>query len=274
MGRRNASCSFCRKNYRDVGPLVEGPGDVYICGECIELCQSIIDQEKRRRGQGRQRADLPPPEVVRAALDQIVTVEDEAKDALVEAAQRQGPQRHVLLIGPSPSSKMLLVRALAHALRVPFAEGDGSSLVRPAGAEIEPLLYRLLGAVGLDAASAEHGVVYVDGVDDPTTQEHLQRLWEGPRRSPGNSLFEIDPTRPLFVCGGQFANLDGVIEQMGRHPEQSITAQALLRWGMPLALVSRFAFFVRADSLGEQMQARLVRCANLDWMAQGDGAEH
>src|SRR2546425_8680950 len=88
---RNAYCSFCRKSYRDVGPLVEGPGDVYICGECVELCQSIIDQEKRRRG--RSAGCVPPvptPEAIRKRLDQLVTGQDEAKGALVLAALRRG----------------------------------------------------------------------------------------------------------------------------------------------------------------------------------------
>src|SRR5437899_2261353 len=134
---RNAYCSFCRKNYREVGPLVEGPGDVYICGECIELCQSIIDQEKRRRS--RSAGGVPPvstSEAIRGRLDQLVTGQDEAKEALVLAAlcrgefSALGPQCHVLLIGPTRSSKVLLARALAHALEVPFAEGDLQALVR------------------------------------------------------------------------------------------------------------------------------------------------
>src|SRR4249919_2693088 len=68
---RNAFCSFCRKSYRDVGPLVEGPGDVYICGECIELCQSILDQEQKRRGAGKQLfTKIPTPREIVAQLDQ------------------------------------------------------------------------------------------------------------------------------------------------------------------------------------------------------------
>jgi ATP-dependent Clp protease ATP-binding subunit ClpX len=71
--KKNAFCSFCRKSYRDVGPLVEGPGDVYICGECIELCQSIIDQEKRRRGNSRTLlTHIPTPRQIKEKLDQYV----------------------------------------------------------------------------------------------------------------------------------------------------------------------------------------------------------
>src|SRR6476646_9182089 len=80
---RNAYCSFCRKSYREVGPLVEGPGDVYICGECIELCQSIIDQEKRRRGNTRPLfSHIPSPRTIKEKLDQYVVGQSRAKKVL------------------------------------------------------------------------------------------------------------------------------------------------------------------------------------------------
>src|SRR5688572_11778271 len=80
---RNAFCSFCRKSYRDVGPLVEGPGDVYICGECIELCQAIIDQEKRRRGTGKGTVtNIPSPRSIKDKLDQYVIGQNRAKKVL------------------------------------------------------------------------------------------------------------------------------------------------------------------------------------------------
>ena len=78
--KKNAYCSFCRKSYRDVGPLVEGPGDVYICGECIELCQSILDQERRRRGVPKTLfTDIPTPREIKVQLDQYVIDQDRAK---------------------------------------------------------------------------------------------------------------------------------------------------------------------------------------------------
>src|SRR6187200_2220986 len=81
--KKNAFCSFCRKSYRDVGPLVEGPGDVYICGECVELCQSIIDQEKRRRGVTRTvTSNIPSPRNIKEKLDQYVIGQSRAKKVL------------------------------------------------------------------------------------------------------------------------------------------------------------------------------------------------
>src|SRR4026208_2445915 len=81
--KKNAFCSFCRKSYRDVGPLVEGPGDVYICGECIELCQATIDQEKRRRGVSRGSVtNIPAPRSIKEKLDQYVIGQNRAKKVL------------------------------------------------------------------------------------------------------------------------------------------------------------------------------------------------
>src|SRR5215207_2612420 len=99
---RNAYCSFCRKSYRDVGPLVEGPGDVYICGECIELCQSIIDQEKRRRGTSKTPlSNIPSPRSIKEKLDQYVIGQQRAKRALSVAVHNHYKRLSIGEDGPS-----------------------------------------------------------------------------------------------------------------------------------------------------------------------------
>src|SRR5204862_6013968 len=141
---RNAYCSFCRKSYRDVGPLVEGPGDVYICGECIELCQSIIDQEKRRRNVSKSVVtNIPSPRSIKDKLDQYVIGQHRAKKVLsvavhnhykrlahadVGRAEVEIEKSNILLIGPTGSGKTLLARTLAKVLDVPFAIGDATTL--------------------------------------------------------------------------------------------------------------------------------------------------
>src|SRR5258707_7206459 len=139
---RNAYCSFCRKSYRDVGPLVEGPNDVYICGECVELCQSIIDQEKRRRGATKTLAtSIPTPRTIKEKLDQYVIGQSRAKKVLSVAVHNhykrlnQGElagdieidKSNILLIGPTGSGKTLLAQTLARVLDVPFAIGDATT---------------------------------------------------------------------------------------------------------------------------------------------------
>src|SRR5947209_17445196 len=94
---RNAYCSFCKKSFRDVGPLVEGPGEVYICGECVDLCQSIIDQEKRRRGTPKGKfSDIPSPRSIKEKLDQYVIGQQRAKKVLSVAVHNHYKRLSVL----------------------------------------------------------------------------------------------------------------------------------------------------------------------------------
>jgi ATP-dependent Clp protease ATP-binding subunit ClpX len=180
---RNAFCSFCRKSYRDVGPLVEGPGDVYICGECIELCQAIIDQEKRRRGTGKSGVtNIPSPRSIKDKLDQYVIGQNRAKKVLSVAVHNhykrlslgeeglhdvEVDKSNILLIGPTGSGKTLLARTLAKILDVPFAIGDATTLTEAGyvGEDVENLLLKLLHAADFDIEAAQLGIVYIDEVD-------------------------------------------------------------------------------------------------------------
>jgi len=180
--KRNAFCSFCRKSYRDVGPLVEGPGDVYICGECIDLCQSILEQEQKRRSPERQLfTKIPTPREIVAQLDEYVIGQQPAKKVLAVAVHNhykrlsmgwegstiEIEKSNIMLVGPTGSGKTLLARTLARILNVPFAIGDATTLTEAGyvGEDVENLLLKLLHSADFDLESAQRGVLYIDEID-------------------------------------------------------------------------------------------------------------
>ncbi|HEX5470356.1 MAG TPA: ATP-dependent Clp protease ATP-binding subunit ClpX [Lacipirellulaceae bacterium] len=180
--KKNAFCSFCRKSYRDVGPLVEGPGDVYICGECIELCQSILDQERKRRGSSKQLfTRIPSPREIMEQLNGYVIGQDAAKRVLSVAVHShykrlvaaeddsdvEIDKSNILLVGPTGCGKTLLARTLARSLNVPFAIGDATTLTEAGyvGEDVENLLLKLLHAADFDIEAAQRGILYIDEID-------------------------------------------------------------------------------------------------------------
>lgn len=182
-GRRVTTCSFCGKTSREVGPMVEGPNDVYVCSNCTELCQNIFKQERRRVSTGRPMfSTIPSPRQMKEFLDQYVIGQDQAKKTLAVAVHNhykrltqvenenspvELDKSNVLLIGPTGCGKTLLARTLARILNVPFAIGDATTLTEAGyvGEDVENLLLKLLQAADFDLESAQRGIIYIDEVD-------------------------------------------------------------------------------------------------------------
>jgi len=182
-GKKVTTCSFCGKTSREVGPMVEGPNDVYICTNCTDLCQNIFKQERRRvTGSRPQLGQIPSPRQMKEFLDQYVIGQEAAKRALSVAVHNhykrlsqleneQAPveldKSNVLMIGSTGTGKTLLAKTLARILNVPFAIGDATTLTEAGyvGEDVENLLLKLLQAADFDLESAQRGIIYIDEID-------------------------------------------------------------------------------------------------------------
>ncbi len=182
-GKKNANCSFCRKSYREVGPLVEGPDDVYVCGDCIELCQSILEQERKRRGEPKKLFNrVPTPREIVSHLDNYIIGQADTKRSLAVAVHNhykrlmlvaegdsdvEIEKSNILMIGPTGCGKTLMARTLAKFLQVPFAIGDATTLTEAGyvGEDVENLLLKLLHAADFDVEAAQRGIIFIDEID-------------------------------------------------------------------------------------------------------------
>ncbi len=182
-GRKVTTCSFCGKTSREVGPMVEGPNDIYICSNCTDLCQNIFRQERRRVTSARPLFQtIPAPRELKEFLDQYVVGQDRAKKSLAvavhnhykrltqidnEDAPVELDKSNVMLIGPTGTGKTLLAKTLARVLNVPFAIGDATTLTEAGyvGEDVENLLLKLLQAADYDLEAAQRGIIYIDEID-------------------------------------------------------------------------------------------------------------